>query len=244
MVNQKNDGCANRLGFAFSGMENFQRSFGLRLRAAAQAAGLSVVDVAEKMQIGHSSVSHYFNGRSAPSYETLIRFSELTGTTVQDLINPASEASGNVEPADITSGDFVQIPVRNVELSAGSGAYPTDEEIIGQLAFRADWLRDNKITQGEASICRVFGDSMAPTIMSDDMVLIDHRRTSPIGKQVYAIRIGDELLIKRIEVNLDDLSLFVHSDNPAHRTLYIPADKRDENPIIGKVVWSARTWPA
>ena len=127
-------------------------------------------------------------------------------------------------------------------MSARSGTYPSEEEVTGHLAFKRDWLCSHGITQDAVSICKTFGNSMAPTIMDGDMVTVDHRRTNLFGKEAFAIRLGNELYVKRLEVNLDDLSLFVHSDNLDFRTMRIPRERRDENSIIGKVVWSTRTW--
>lgn len=224
-------------------MDSFSTLLGQRLRDAAEARGLSIASIAVNLGVSPASVSHYFNGRNELKYEKLLHFAELVDVPVQDLLNPPSDVVESFETVDPKSKDFVRIPVRNVELAAGAGAASNEEEVIGHLAFRADWLRANQISPKEASLVRVFGKSMEPTLKDGDMVLVDHRKIHPRGKEVYAMRLDDgTLVVKRLEVVMPELDLIVHSDNPEVLSWLVPVAKRPDNPIIGRVVWSARTW--
>lgn len=213
------------------------------MRAAANARGLSIASIARSLGMKYSAVSAYFQGTNEPKLRVLLRFSEIVGVPIQDLINPPSEVTRNVENVDLSKGEFLCIPIRDVDLAAGEGAVPGMEETIGHLAFRADWLRSLSIAPEEASLVRVAGSSMAPTLESGDMLLIDHRRRTLIGKtSIFACRLDDTLKVKRVEMSTTDRSVFLHSDNPAVPTEHIPALKTKDFEIIGKVVWSSRTW--
>lgn len=223
-------------------MQEFREQLSKRMREAAKSKGLTIAEVANQLGMKHSAVSHYFNGINEPKARILLRFSEIVGVPIQDLLNPPSEVR-HAEQFDLTSGEFVRLPIRDVRLSAGPGAEPGSEETIGHLAFRAEWLRSLHIEPGEASLVRVDGDSMAPTLESGDMVLIDHRRRTLIGKSaIFACRADTDLMIKRVEMLPKTRNILLHSDNPDHPTQEVPADKAPDFELIGKVVWSARTW--
>ena len=68
---------------------------------------------------------------------------------------------------------LVQIPVLDVEASAGHGALAGNEAKAGQFGFDDKWLR--KLTQAKPtnlSIIKVTGDSMEPTLHDGDEVLV------------------------------------------------------------------------
>jgi phage repressor protein C with HTH and peptisase S24 domain len=88
------------------------------------------------------------------------------------------------------------------------------------------------------SLIKVGGDSMEPTLLSGDLVLVDHSRTA-IASQggIYAISIDREILIKRLHLLYQDSKIHVISDNKQYPPQEIDADKLIIN---GKVIWYAR----
>jgi phage repressor protein C with HTH and peptisase S24 domain len=87
------------------------------------------------------------------------------------------------------------------------------------------------------SLIKVSGDSMEPTLLTGDLVLVDHGRNS-IASQggIYAIAINDEIMIKRVQPAFPD-KLLVISDNKQYSSFEISKDKVRVN---GKVIWYAR----
>ena len=57
---------------------------------------------------------------------------------------------------------------------------------------------------------------------------------------IYALNIGGELFVKRIQRNIDG-GLIVISDNKDYEKMYIPKDELDTVRVIGKIVfaWTA-----
>jgi len=89
------------------------------------------------------------------------------------------------------------------------------------------------------SLIRVLGDSMSPTLLDGDVVLINHNvNTVTVNGGIYAIVLGDEILIKRIEKLIPANQLKVRGDNPNYESFVV-----DLSQIIinGKVLWYART---
>lgn len=111
-----------------------------------------------------------------------------------------------------------------------------DDSVDLRVAFRRDWITRKDLPQN-MSLIKVQGDSMAPTLLSGDLVLVDHSR-STIASQggIYAISIGSEIMIKRVQPSFPN-KLLVISDNKQ----YAPYEIATENiRVNGKVIWLGR----
>ena len=90
----------------------------------------------------------------------------------------------------------------------------------------------------QMSLIKVSGDSMEPTLLDGDLVLVNHARTrvAPQGG-IYAMSIDDEIMIKRVQPVFESGKLRVISDNKAYDSFEIGTDRVKVN---GKVIWYAR----
>jgi phage repressor protein C with HTH and peptisase S24 domain len=141
-----------------------------------------------------------------------------------------------VQP-DFPADDFVFIRQVNGKISAGGGLMPDNSADL-QCAFRRDWIKKRGGKPDNMSLIKVSGDSMAPTLLSGDLVLVDHSRTTvtPQGG-IYAISIDHEIMIKRIQVLFPQNKLRILSDNSHYDP--IEADP-DQVKINGRVIWYGR----
>jgi phage repressor protein C with HTH and peptisase S24 domain len=161
-----------------------------------------------------------------------------------------------VEPqttVSIDCSDYVNIPLHEASLSAGPGVENHGQNLICSLAFRRDWLARIGVNAGKACLARVHGDSMLPTLVSGDMVLIDTSRTLPPVRarnpsdkrrsQIFAFVENGEARIKRID-RPDKDTLLLLSDNPDYPPQVRTGDQISalQLSIIGKVVWSGHTF--
>ena len=88
------------------------------------------------------------------------------------------------------------------------------------------------------SVVRVRGDSMQGVLEDGDTILIDHTQTTPYDG-IYAIRIENEVFVKRVQRKLNKLRII--SENPNYETFEIDLTDEYQNfAIIGKVVWLGR----
>jgi phage repressor protein C with HTH and peptisase S24 domain len=87
------------------------------------------------------------------------------------------------------------------------------------------------------SLIKVKGDSMEPTLLSGDMILVDHSKNfiDPQGG-IYAIVMEDMIMIKRLQV-LGQGRIRVVSDNLHYEPIEMNADALIIN---GKVLWFCR----
>ncbi|OWK31438.1 S24 family peptidase [Sphingomonas dokdonensis] len=124
----------------------------------------------------------------------------------------------------------VAVPYLTVAASAGRGAAVATEREIRREAFAAPMLRDAGVAPRDASIIDVSGDSMQPTILAGDRLVVDRADTRLTRTGIFVVRRGDELLVKRIRREGADLLLL--SDNPDYAPIRCRAD---EAAVIGRV---------
>jgi repressor LexA len=129
------------------------------------------------------------------------------------------------------------VPRYDVAASAGGGALAEIEQPGRPLPLPADLLATLGVDASRASIIRVTGNSMLPTLAPDDEILIDAaRRRVPRGGGVFVLRLGDVLMVKRVRP--EGAGYRVTSDNPdAPSPGAVTAADAD---IIGRVVWVSR----
>ena len=83
----------------------------------------------------------------------------------------------------------------------------------------------------------VQGESMSPTVMDGDLVMLDVGRRLVHGGGIYAIGLGDAISIKRLELLVGG-RVRVISDN---RKEYPPYEvDQAELRILGRIIWYAR----
>jgi phage repressor protein C with HTH and peptisase S24 domain len=79
---------------------------------------------------------------------------------------------------------------------------------------------------------------MEPTLFSSDLVLVDHSRDylAPEGG-LYAVAVGQEIMVKRLQAVFPGKKIRIISDNPRYEPM--EADPERIN-INGKVIWFGR----
>ena len=133
------------------------------------------------------------------------------------------------------------VPRLDVGAAAGAGAFDGDERAEAHIAFDPAWLR--RVARGapdQLSIIRVDGDSMAPTLVDGDDILVDRgdARRAAARRHLRAAdrgRAGGQAA-RGQSGGADAL-------DPAATIPPIPAG-RDCDPaaveIVGRVVWAGR----
>ena len=137
---------------------------------------------------------------------------------------------------DDTKGDFVFVPLLRDKISAGAGLLAYNA-IDVRVAFRRAWIK-RKGDPNNMSLIKVSGDSMEPTLMSGDLVLVDHSKTyiDPQGG-IYAITMNDTIMIKRLQIIYQNHKVLIISDNNRYEPFETDLDSVQIN---GKVIWFAR----
>jgi hypothetical protein len=143
-------------------------------------------------------------------------------------------------PAGADGGHLRPVPRLDVGAAAGAGAFDGAEQAESHIAFDPAWLR--QVARGgpdQLSIIRVDGDSMTPTLVNGDDILVDRGDAADrLRDGVYVLRIEGALVVKRLAVNPVARTLSIGSDNPAYPTW--PHCDPSAVEIVGRVVWAGR----
>lgn len=135
--------------------------------------------------------------------------------------------------------DYIVIPEYQLSFSAGAGSIAESENPDGiPAAYKVSWLQSIGLNPRNARRFRVRGDSMEPTLLHDDRILVDVSQNLPEQIQdgaVYAVRYGESLKVKRLRRRIDGRIVLV-SDNPAYSEEVITPEYADDFAIIGRVL--------
>lgn len=190
-------------------------------------------DVAAYFDIKQASV-HNWRKRGTVPYEQCVQLAMDKGISLDWLII-GRESDGQVDVFPTTQDvDYTEVPLYDVEASAGDGSLFDQEQISSFLKFRNDWLTREGLHAKDLVAVRVAGDSMDGTLADGDTVLIDRSKRKPDG--VFAIRIGDALRIKRLQTMADG-SLRVSSDNHLYQPETIHPENFGNIEIVGQCYW-------
>jgi hypothetical protein len=137
-----------------------------------------------------------------------------------------------------TRGGLRLVPKLSVGASAGPGALTEVEALAGQIGFDEKWLKKLGCDPAQLSLIRVVGDSMAPTLLDGDDIMVDKgAATRPLRDGIHVIRMDDVLMVKRLSPGHSE-RIAVLSDNPVYPNW--PDMEGSELTIIGRVVWTGR----
>ena len=132
------------------------------------------------------------------------------------------------------------IAVSRVEIgaSAGPGTMAEIEERGAPIGFDPSLLRALGVRPGSSlSIIRVTGDSMEPTLLDGDDILVDLSEASVRYGAVHVLRFNEMLMVKRL-LREGQHRLIVKSDNPAYPAMHV--DDPSALRVIGRVLWCGR----
>jgi len=230
-----------------------------RLKKIRGILGKSQRDMAKLIHISYQAWQGYEQGANKPGSEVLKSLAKLgfninwilTGEgpmyvggirnelyEAQPDQNPEFVAETITEYNSVSENEYILVPLMAGRISAGGGLVP-DNNVEMLCAFHRKWLM-RKGDPKQMQLIRVSGDSMAPTLLHNDLVLVNHAinaiKTIHDG-HIYAISIDDEILIKRLYKDFKNNLIEVRSDNPDFKSFSIEPTRITVN---GKVIWYAR----
>lgn len=155
------------------------------------------------------------------------------------LVNEAPQPYSSIPIATDFMDEFALIPGYRIQVSAGHGSLNPDQlEPVRHLAFRRKWLKFRGFNENELAIVWANGDSMEPTIHSNDTLVVHLGRNNPVDGHIYIFRDGDKLFVKRYQSMLGTWRLI--SDNSFYPAFDIPKNEQHQFEVVGQVVHIAK----
>ncbi|WIW90461.1 S24 family peptidase (plasmid) [Sphingobium sp. V4] len=157
---------------------------------------------------------------------------------------PEETLGGRREISPRATGADIKVATASVArlslgASAGHGTLDEDRRPADRVTFDARWLDQLGIDARNATIIRVDGESMMPTLNHGDDIMVDHADgAGRLRDGIYVLRLDGALMVKRIALGPRRGRFSVRSDNP----LYPDWSELDSDliHIVGRVVWAAR----
>jgi phage repressor protein C with HTH and peptisase S24 domain len=211
----------------------------------------SVNAFAKRSGLGESLLRSYLAG-SAPGLDKAARIAKAAGVSLEwlatgkgprdrDMVSVMDpERGGMVEyrSRDDMEG-FVVLPRYEVRASAGAGTVVHSERIVDYLSFKAEWILHRlRLNPEHLILIEAVGDSMRPRINNGDLLLVNTQVSSVRGDAIYAISVAGELLVKRIQREMNG-DLVIISDNTAYAPKLVRTSELDRVHVVGEVVWHA-----
>ena len=226
-----------------------------RLRKAREKAGfISARSAAARFGWNPSTYASHENGQTPVPQKAAEKYAKAFKTTaayilaldIADDIH-AFASTGDANHKRPTSG-ILELDVR---AGMGGGGITDGREVVhnGQYVdpvkdeawhFPSSFLRDElRAPERRIQILETQGDSMAPTILSGDRVIIDtgHKVPSPDG--IYAIRdMFGGIAVKRLQaISKDPPVVRIISDNTSHDSVDVSINDIE---IFGRVLWGLK----
>ncbi len=128
------------------------------------------------------------------------------------------------------------IDLLNVRAGAGEGIYNYVIETIDTISLDKSFFR-TPINTSKVKGIQVDGDSMEPTLRDGDYVLIDENTTFGVNG-IYAIQLGGQILIKRLQFKMDGTVLIISDNNKYQSETFNPEENQLPFQVLGLKVLS------
>ena len=221
----------------------FMQSFGQRCKRA--RGNKEILDVSQRLGVHRNTIWNIERGDTLPDAFVLELLAKEYGTTTTQLLDDKDEgapaALSNVAKSvtAVEVDGFVHVPLFDVQVSAGNGAFNDVESIEAMKPFDANFIRrDLGIAHNHIAMSRVAGVSMEPWLHHKDTILSDLRDREALTEGVHVVRLDGALLVKKLQ-RLPGKILRVSSYNAAYEPFDVQGgeDSDRDFAVIGRVRW-------
>ena len=217
-------------------------SVGQRISERLAILKMSQAELARRVKISQPTINALIHGDSSSSKHLHRIAAELQTSAAYLAGETDDDAPTTIAPSALEALaeklDLAIVPELEIGYSMGSGAIFDQYEHKGVVPFQRAWLRSMmRGALADLFVARGEGDSMQPTILDGDIVLIDTaQRDVRQQDRIWALSYGDLGLIKRVR-RLPTGAYQLISDNDTVR----PIECSDEEMhVVGRVIWIGR----
>lgn len=158
----------------------------------------------------------------------------------QDAFTPDEQFRGKIPNSspeiDAQSGAGLGTVGESRIVQLKQGLTVAGHKVVDEWVIPPNYLRSElKARPGRVLLLEVIGDSMTPTILSGDRIIVDYNHTRPVPDGLFVIDEGDGPLVKRLQLvrRSDPVQIEIISDNANHKAYF---QLLDDIKIVGRVV--------
>lgn len=203
--------------------------------------GLAETDWAVQSKVNRGFFTNLKASEISPRSDTLRKLLARIGKTEADLYAVAGHTPAVVQqlPRPVATSDSV-VTLRMFDLSFAMGPGTNIDDYVEEGTYEFDAHMLSKLTRAPADrlfVARGDGDSMFPTLMNDDMLVIDTtQNVLNMQDRIWACSLYGAGAIKRLRSSQGG-KVLVKSDNTAIDDQEV--DGSDLH-IVGRVIWMGR----
>lgn len=225
----------------------FMKQFGQRCKAA--RGNREILDVAARVGVHRNTLWNIERGDSLPDAFLLEVLACEYGTTSAFLLEGERHEKAQPDAVHksieaIKVDGFIYVPLFDINVSAGHGAFNDIESVIAMRPFDANFIRyELGISHNNIAMTAVVGRSMEPWLRPKDTVLTDLKDREALTEGVHIVRLDGALLVKNLQ-RLPGKVLRVSSYNQAYEPFDIQGteDRDRDFEVIGRVRWAGVTF--
>ena len=198
-----------------------------RLRQFRHLKGLTQIELAQMCGVTQAIIQRLESGQNNITLDYAIKFSKILDCKITDFLPEYKD----IVKEDIKVDNEVSIDIISATPCCGSGN-DCSEDVIGKWTMPLQDFKQLTLTSPDrVKQMKVSGDSMQPTISYGDFILVDTSHNIFDTDGIYLIRMINGLAVKRLQADLNSISII--SDNPNYKSREASIS---EIKIIGKVI--------
>lgn len=209
--------------FLYMNTKNFKEIFARNLNYYMTKNHIKQIDLVNKFNLSKSTVSGWCNGIKIPRMDKIELLADFFGITKSDLIE-------NKMPANMTPVPDEPLTAIPVIRRAAAGEQCFAENNISEYKYvpKSDIPSD-----GDYVFLRVTGDSMYPSLMEGDLVLVRCQSNADSGALAVVIIDGGDGVVKKIVYG--DCFAELQSVNPMYPHIRFVKDDMSRIRVFGVV---------
>lgn len=212
------------------------------IQALREAKGWSRPELGRRMKTSGQQVERLEKSQRRLTHDWIDRAAGALGVDPATIISKDLPATGRqpdllpTRAAD--AGETVPLRTVDLDLAMGAGSNIDDYADESTIDFDANLLRTITRSPPERLfVARGVGDSMFPTLINEDMLVIDTlQRVLSLQDRLWAISLFGAGAVKRLRT-VAKHRVEVISDNPAHDNQEVSTQ---DLAIMGRVIWVGR----
>ncbi|MCW8334343.1 XRE family transcriptional regulator [Vibrio paucivorans] len=198
----------------------------------------AVLSFAKKSGMSEGVMRSYIRGDTFPSLDRLEAIANAAKVDLNWLATGKDLSTQIVEVSNKSlSEDSVEVVQYDFKASAGAGCLVVSENPVAKFEFSREWLIKQGLNGKHLTVVEVYGDSMEPTLLDEDLMLVEVVEDPKQARDgVCVFRIDDEVLVKRVQYDFASGGYHVTSDNTAYKPFFIGKEFEGRFQILGRMV--------
>ena len=190
---------------------------GERIAERRSQLGISQAELARLAGVSQATIGKLESGISSGSSQ-MHKIARALQTTAAYLTGEVSDPAEGFVPlpsTEVVASQLGLVPVREIDLKFGMGATELEVPVTTTIRhFSRDWIRQyTGASPDHLYFAQGIGDSMSPTILDSDLLLIDaSEKNLRLADKIWAAAYGHSGMVKRLR-QMADGSVKIMSDN-------------------------------